>query len=257
MGLLSPNLGKIILSIQKDGGKKMSQQIGAQPPIIQIKNLCKKYQTGGEQVTALDHVNLTVQKGNFAAIIGRSGSGKSTLMNILGCLDTPKEGDYFLDGKSVKSLNEKQLSHLRSRSLGFVFQSFYLLPTLSALQNVALPLKYMGLPKQQRQAQSLSALAEVGLSDRVNHLPNELSGGQQQRVAIARAIVGKPPIILADEPTGNLDATASTQVMAILQKLWQQGHTLIVITHDEQIARLAPTVLQMENGVLKPVTTSS
>lgn len=221
--------------------------------VIKIEKVCKEYCSGGEQVVALDNVDMRVGQGEFVAIIGQSGSGKSTLMNMLGCLETPKEGEYFLLGQSVKNLNSKELAKMRSRAIGFVFQSFYLLSHLTALENVELSLKYMGVGKEERVKQSMEALEDVGLLDRMHHYPNQLSGGQQQRVAIARAIVGNPPVILADEPTGNLDQLATKLVMEILLELWKKGHTVIIITHDPKIAACAPKVMEMKAGILKEV----
>ena len=204
-------------------------------PFIQMTNVSKIYGVGDAQVGALKRLSLSIHRGEFAAIIGHSGSGKSTLMNLLGCLDFPTQGEYLLDGKPVAGLSDRQLSHIRNEQIGFVFQSFYLIPSLSALENVELPLLYRGV---------------VGLAQRILHRPGQLSGGQQQRVAIARAIAGSPPILLADEPTGNLDTASGQQIMDILTSLWRQGRTLILITHDPDVARAAPRIIRIQDGCI-------
>jgi putative ABC transport system ATP-binding protein len=217
-------------------------------PLIAIQNVSKIYRRGDSEVRALDNVSLSVRPGEFVAIVGRSGSGKSTLMNILGCLDTPTSGDYFLKGENVAGLSEKKLADIRSRELGFVFQGFNLISTMDALENVELPLFYRGVPAAQRRRLALDALERVGLSERIHHMPDQMSGGQQQRVAIARAIAAKPPLILADEPTGNLDSKSGEAVMQIIFSLHKQGTTVILITHDNKIAASAERVVQIQDG---------
>ncbi len=217
-------------------------------PFIQMTNVSKIYGVGDAQVGALKRLSLSIHRGEFAAIIGHSGSGKSTLMNLLGCLDFPTQGEYLLDGKPVAGLSDRQLSHIRNEQIGFVFQSFYLIPSLSALENVELPLLYRGVPRSRRRA--AQALEQVGLAQRILHRPGQLSGGQQQRVAIARAIAGSPPILLADEPTGNLDTASGQQIMDILTSLWRQGRTLILITHDPDVARAAPRIIRIQDGCI-------
>lgn len=218
--------------------------------IVEIKNLQKEYTLGGESIKALDNVSFSVNKGDYIAIIGPSGSGKSTLMNMIGCLDIPDSGEYFLDGQNVFTLKNKQLAEVRNHKIGFIFQSFHLLPKQSAFENVELPLLYRGLTNKDRKQMVLDALDMVGLSQRANHKPTELSGGQQQRVAIARALVGKPPILLADEPTGALDSKTSIEIMNLLEELNKQGNTIILITHDMDIARRAQRVIRIQDGHL-------
>jgi len=221
-------------------------------PFIQLTNISKIYGEGEAQVSALRDLNLSVERGEFVTIIGHSGSGKSTLMNLLGCLDTPTQGEYLLDGEPVFQMNDRQLSAIRNRQIGFVFQSFNLIPGLSALENVELPLMYRGVPRVRRRALAVHALKQVGLSERLGHKPSQLSGGQQQRVAIARAVAGAPPILLADEPTGNLDSASGRQIMDILVSLWRQGRTLILITHDPAVARTAPRTIHIQDGTILP-----
>ncbi len=216
--------------------------------LISLKNIYKTYQLNDEIVNALNGVNLDIDKGELISIIGSSGSGKSTLMNILGCLDLPSSGDYSLDGIQIQKLNDNQLAEIRNQKIGFIFQSFHLVPTLTAIENVELPLIYRGIKKSERINLSKHALQQVNLYDRQHHLPNQLSGGQQQRVAIARAIASRPPIILADEPTGNLDPTASKSIMKILLSLHQEGKTIILITHDHAIAQQSQRVLSVSSG---------
>jgi putative ABC transport system ATP-binding protein len=216
--------------------------------LITISNICKIYNRGENEVRALDGVSFSISPGEFLAIVGQSGSGKTTLMNILGCLDTPTSGEYYLDGENVAVLKEKRLTEIRNREIGFVFQGFNLIGDLDAIENVELPLAYRGMPKDKRRSLAASALDEVGLSGRVRHKPAQMSGGQQQRVAIARAIAAKPPIILADEPTGNLDTKSGAAVMDILNSLNAEGRTVILITHDEKIAKTAGRVLQIQDG---------
>lgn len=217
--------------------------------LIDVKNLFKIYHEGEEsEVRALDGVSLSVDRGEFLAIIGQSGSGKSTLMNILGCLDIPTYGDYHLDGVDVTELSDRQLAHIRNKQIGFIFQGFNLIPSLTALENVELPLIYRGIPRRERGELAVSALERVGVGNRMHHYPAQLSGGQQQRVAIARAIAAKPPIILADEPTGNLDSASGAQVMDILHELHAEGRTVILITHDDRIASAAGRLIRIIDG---------
>ncbi|WP_457943807.1 ABC transporter ATP-binding protein [Caproiciproducens sp. LBM24188] len=200
------------------------------------------------EVRALDGISFSISQGEFIAIVGPSGSGKSTLMNILGCLDTPTSGEYFLNGQNVAGLNEKKLTYIRNREIGFVFQSFNLVPGLDALENVELPLLYRGMPREERRRLAQSALEQVGLAERMHHKPSQMSGGQQQRVAIARAIAARPPIILADEPTGNLDSKSGASIMEILKALNAEGETVILITHDNNIAHTAGRMLKIQDG---------
>lgn len=218
--------------------------------LIDARGLCKYYRRGAELVKALDGVTLQISKGEMVAIIGRSGSGKSTLMNLLGCLDTPTDGEYLLDGQPVATMSQRRLSAIRNTEIGFVFQGFYLLPELTALEQVALPLRYRGLRRELRISIARKALEQVGLGDRLNHLPAELSGGQQQRVAIARAIAGSPPVVLADEPTGNLDNSSGGAVMELLEELWHSGRTVVLITHDSAVAARAGRSLEICDGRL-------
>ncbi|WP_419955604.1 ABC transporter ATP-binding protein [Neobacillus niacini] len=217
-------------------------------PIVKIKHLSKFYKMGGETLKALDDVSFTVYKGDFVAIIGPSGSGKSTLMNMIGCLDVPDMGGYHLDGKDVFTLKNKQLADVRNQKIGFIFQSFNLLPKQTAFENVELPLIYRGLNGNERKEIVMSALKKVGLGDRARHRPTELSGGQQQRVAIARALAGNPPILLADEPTGALDSKTGAEVMSLMKELNKQGHTIILITHDLDIAKQAKQIIRIHDG---------
>lgn len=216
--------------------------------LITISNIYKIYNKGENEVRALNGVSLSIDEGEFVAIVGQSGSGKSTLMNILGCLDTPTMGEYYLDGENVAGLSEKRLTQIRNCELGFVFQGFNLIGGLDALENVELPLLYRGIPKSGRRALAQEALSKVGLTNREHHRPDQMSGGQQQRVAIARAIAAKPPIILADEPTGNLDSKSGAAVMRILNSLNEEGKTVVLITHDEKIAASAGRVVQIQDG---------
>ena len=218
--------------------------------VIELRDVYKIYQTGETEVRALDGATLTVNKGEFVAIVGRSGSGKSTLMNILGCLDLPTSGSYRLGGEEVSDIPEKRLCFLRNQQIGFIFQSFHLLPSLTALENVELPLLFAGVPRAKRRQTAAAMLETVGLFDRMHHYPAQMSGGQQQRVAIARAVAGAPPLILADEPTGNLDESSGTAVMSILQQLHQSGTTVLLITHDPAVAAKAQRRVEMRAGKL-------
>lgn len=216
--------------------------------LIRIEGIEKRYQSGEGEVWALDHVNLTIDQGEFLAIVGPSGSGKSTLMNVLGCLDLPTGGAYYLKGENVAQMTEEKLSKIRNTEIGFVFQGFNLIPTLDALENVELPLVYRRISRQERRKLSEEALVRVGLSDRMRHRPSQMSGGQQQRVAIARAIAAHPPVILADEPTGNLDSKSGQEVMQVLQELNEEGKTIILITHDDKIASTARRRIRLQDG---------
>lgn len=216
--------------------------------LIEVRDVYKIYNPGENQVNALDGVSITIDEGEFVAIIGQSGSGKSTLMNMLGLLDTPTHGEYYINGKLVDDLTDDQMSAIRNEEIGFIFQGFNLISSLTALENVELPLVYRGMPKQERREISQNALERVGLGGRMNHLPTEMSGGQQQRVAVARAIAARPPVILADEPTGNLDTKSTKEVMAILHELKDEGRTVIVITHDNEIAEEAERVIRIRDG---------
>ena len=220
-------------------------------PLIDMQGICKQYILGEQRVDALKDVNFTVERGEMVAILGPSGSGKSTLMNLLGCLDTPTAGTYYLDGQAVGPMSEKALSDIRSRTVGFVFQGFHLLPELTALENVELPLLYRGVPEETRRQLARDSLIRVGLEQRMDHRPAQLSGGQQQRVAVARAIAGRPPLLLADEPTGNLDTAAGQEVMSLLKKLGGAGHTVVIITHDPAIGAACPRRVVMEDGRLR------
>ena len=217
-------------------------------PLITLEHISKIYRRGSEEVRALDDVSLTVDRGEFVTVVGQSGSGKSTLMNILGCLDTPTTGEYRLDGHAVSALRDDALSLARNRHIGFVFQGFNLVPSLSALENVELPLLYRGMRRGERRELATACLEQVGLGGRMHHRPAEMSGGQQQRVAIARALAARPPILLADEPTGNLDAASGQEVMAILNTLHAQGTTIVLITHDTGIAAQAPRRVHIRDG---------
>ena len=213
-----------------------------------MKNLKKTYLLGGEEVHALDDVSLLIKEHEFVAIIGQSGSGKSTFMNMLGCLDRPDSGEITLDGTDILKCKEKELSVIRNKKIGFIFQQFHLLPKLSALENVELPLIYQGMPTKKRREKAVKALKAVGLEKRMNHKPNQLSGGQQQRVAIARALVGEPSLILADEPTGNLDSRSGKEIMMLLHNLHEEGNTIVLITHDNNVAMEAPRQVQISDG---------
>lgn len=219
--------------------------------LIDIRNIYKIYNPGENEVRALDGINLSIQHGEFVAIIGQSGSGKSTLMNMLGCLDVPSAGQYFLNGADVSHMGDDDLSDIRNREIGFIFQGFNLIANLTAIENVELPLIYRGIGKKDRRELALESLEMVGLSHRLDHKPSEMSGGQQQRVAIARAIAAKPPVILADEPTGNLDSRSSKEILEILKNLHRDGRTVILITHDNDIAAQAKRVIRIRDGKIE------
>lgn len=218
--------------------------------MIDMRNITKTYDMGSIKVDALRGVSLFVKEGEFISIIGPSGSGKSTLMNMIGCLDTPSTGEYYLDGKEISTYNESQLSRVRNEKIGFIFQKFNLLPRMSAFENVELPLIYRGMSAEKRREKSIEALEKVGLSDRMNHKPTELSGGQQQRVAIARALAGDPPILLADEPTGNLDSKSGNDVINLIKKLSSEGKTIVLITHDPEVAEISQRIVTIRDGLL-------
>lgn len=219
--------------------------------IIQTSNIAKVYKMGSEVIEALKSISITVDKGDYVAFMGPSGSGKSTLMNIIGCLDTPTRGNYILNGHDVSDLSENELAEIRNKEIGFVFQTFNLLPRSSSLENVALPLIYAGYSRSEREKKALQALENVGLGSRAHHKPNELSGGQRQRVAIARALVNNPSIILADEPTGNLDTKTSYDIMGLFHELHQAGNTIIMVTHEDDIAQYAHRIVRMRDGLVE------
>jgi putative ABC transport system ATP-binding protein len=220
-------------------------------PLITIKDIGRKYVIGSETIHALKSVSLTINKGEFVALMGPSGSGKSTLMNILGCLDTPTKGEYILNGINVSHMTDNELAEVRNSEIGFVFQTFNLLPRNTALDNVALPLIYAGINKETRQERAKSALQNVGLGNRIDHKPNELSGGQRQRVAVARALINDPSIILADEPTGNLDTKTSIEIMGLIEDIHAKGNTIILVTHEEDIALHAHRIVRMRDGLIE------
>jgi putative ABC transport system ATP-binding protein len=219
--------------------------------VIEIENIARHFFVGNETIKALKKIDISIEKNEFVALMGQSGSGKSTLMNILGCLDTPTNGNYHLANKNVSQLNDNSLAEIRNKEIGFVFQSFNLLPKSTALENVMLPLIYSGYDKKERAEKALTALKKVNLSDRVNHRPNELSGGQRQRVAVARALVNNPSIILADEPTGNLDSATSEEIMALFKDIHKNGNTIIIVTHEEDIAQYAHRIIRLRDGEIE------
>ena len=216
--------------------------------LIEFRDVCKYYRMGGETVAAADHISMQINRGEFVAIVGQSGSGKSTCMNIIGCLDVPSSGTYLLDGRDVGQMNKNELAEVRNELLGFIFQQYNLLPRLTLLENVEVPMMYAGIPKSERRQRATIALELVGLGGKLRHRPNQLSGGQQQRVSIARALVGEPAVILADEPTGALDSHTSREVLNLLQQLHRAGNTVVLITHDNSIAIQAQRVIRLEDG---------
>ena len=218
--------------------------------MIRLQNIVKRYTMGEESFMALAGINLDIARTEYVALIGPSGSGKSTLMNLLGCLDSPSEGTYFLNGRDTSKLDDNELAKVRNLEIGFVFQSFHLLPRISVLNNVMQPLVYRGIPRAQREEMAAKALTRVGLGDRMKHLPNQLSGGQRQRVAVARALVGRPSILLADEPTGNLDSKTSAEIMALFDELHGEGQTVIVVTHEPDIAAHCHRVIRVNDGLI-------
>ena len=218
--------------------------------LIRLDAICRRYEMGGETVHALRGVSISIERGEYVAIMGPSGSGKSTLMNIIGCLDTPSSGTYELNGHTVADMDDNDLADIRNREIGFVFQTFNLLSRSTALRNVELPLIYAGIDIDERREIALAALADVGLADRVEHRPNEMSGGQRQRVAVARALVNKPSLLLADEPTGNLDSKTGEEILALFKALHAKGNTLIVVTHEEEVARNARRIIRIRDGLV-------
>jgi putative ABC transport system ATP-binding protein len=243
-GQKNNSLVTFTLSSQSNQEKRMES-------LITIKDIGRKYVIGSETIHALKSVSLTINKGEFVALMGPSGSGKSTLMNILGCLDTPTKGEYILNGINVSHMTDNELAEVRNTEIGFVFQTFNLLPRSTALDNVALPLIYAGINKETRQDRAKTALQNVGLGNRVDHKPNELSGGQRQRVAVARALINNPSIILADEPTGNLDTKTSIEIMGLVEDIHAKGNTIILVTHEEDIALHAHRIVRMRDGLIE------
>lgn len=226
-------------------------------PLIHIRNIKRDFVLGNEMVYVLKGIDLEINKGEYVALMGPSGSGKSTLMNLLGCLDTPTSGTYILNGKDVSQMHDDELAEIRNKEIGFVFQTFNLLPRTTALDNVALPMVYAGFPKSERNKRATEVLTQVNLSDRMDHQPNQLSGGQRQRVAIARALVNSPSIILADEPTGNLDSKTSVEIMKLFGDIHAQGNTVILVTHEEEIAAYAHRVIRLRDGLIESDTKTS
>ena len=240
------------------GAHRASGDIGPVPPVIDLRGICKAYNIGTPIETEVLHqIDLSLPQGSFCAVMGPSGSGKSTLMNILGCLDTLSAGKYILNGQDISTTSDNELAEIRNKEIGFVFQQFNLLPRLTAVENVALPLIYAGIPKKERLKRAMEMLDKVKLSDRSHHKSNELSGGQIQRVAIARALVNNPSIILADEPTGNLDTKTSSEIMQLLTEIHQQGNTVVLVTHEEDIARYALRVVRLRDGLVESDQTKS
>jgi putative ABC transport system ATP-binding protein len=228
----------------------------AAAPVIELRNIRRLYEMGSETIFALRGVSVTIRRNEYVAIMGPSGSGKSTLMNMIGCLDTPSDGDYFFEGELVSEMDDDELARIRNRQIGFVFQTFNLLPRSDALHNVELPLIYAGVSTSERRDRAEAALESVGLGDRMTHKPNELSGGQRQRVAIARALVTNPSIILADEPTGNLDSKTGVEIMDLFEQLWRDGNTIILVTHEEDVAMHAARIIRVRDGVIESDTTN-
>jgi len=223
-------------------------------PIIELRNVYKVYHMGSQEVRALNGISLTINRNEYVAIMGPSGSGKSTMMNMLGCLDTPTSGEYYLNNQNVSEMSDDELAAVRNKEIGFVFQTFNLLPRVNCLQNVEVPLIYAGIKKSKRMEMAAAALRSVGLGERMDHRPNELSGGQRQRVAVARALVNRPSILLADEPTGNLDSRTGEEIMQLFESLYRQGNTILVVTHEEDIAQHARRVIRLRDGVIESDT---